>query len=91
MTENISDPDYERDTYGLLNERMFGHAVAEALLGVAYELRTANLLALDRTLMLMQQDDTLDEEGVDLATKASAQILERLGLPTEPAPKETTP
>ena len=78
MTNN--DPDYERQARSLLNQHMFEHATVEALLGISYEQRTANLLALNRKPGLMQQCGPLDQDGENFLSEVSTQVLERLDL-----------
>jgi hypothetical protein len=55
-------------------------AAAEATLALAYEQRTANLIAFERTQWDAWRRDELKPEGVELWTKAANQITERLDL-----------
>jgi hypothetical protein len=53
---------------------------ALATLALAYEQRTANLIAFERTQWDAWRRDELKPEGVELWTKAANQITERLDL-----------
>lgn len=52
----------------------------EATLSLAYEQRTANLLAFERDQWQAWKEGTLNEEGQRLWEKAAKQIPARLGL-----------
>lgn len=55
-------------------------AQTEATLALAYEQRTANLMAFERSQWDAWKDNSLNEEGKALWQKAADQILERLDL-----------
>jgi hypothetical protein len=73
-------PDYTTTAINHLRDFLPEHAIVDAVLGVAYEQRTANLLALNHLLEPMLQNGTLDADGTELLTNVSTQILERLDL-----------
>jgi hypothetical protein len=79
-------PDYHPHAREYLNDHMYEHATVTAVLGVAYEQRTANLLALNQLLVLdrmpglMLQNGVLGGSSTELLAKVSAQILDRLNL-----------
>lgn len=70
---------YEREAISFVNHNMPKHAAVHALLGVAYELRTTNMLALNHTLRLMVQEGRLGTQGEELLREVDTDILERLG------------
>lgn len=85
--------DHLRNTHTFLNEATDGMvwspeqqptvatlAVAEATLALAYEQRTANLIAFERAQWDAWRQDELNPEGVDLWRRAAEQVNERLGL-----------
>jgi len=54
--------------------------LTEAVQALAYEQRTANLLAFERSQWEAWRQDELKPEGVELWSNAANQIIERLGL-----------
>lgn len=79
MTDNDM-PEYAIDATNSLRYDMPECAIVHAVLGVAYEQRTANLLALDHMPGLKQQAGTLTGGGEELLLQTSEQVLERLGF-----------
>ena len=55
-------------------------AQAEATLALAYEQRTANLIAFEQGQWQAWRRDELTEDGVALWKRAAEQVTERLGL-----------
>ncbi|MFI2563050.1 hypothetical protein [Paenarthrobacter sp. NPDC018779] len=55
-------------------------AQAEATLALAYEQRTANLIAFEKGQWESWKNNELNKEGQELWTKAADQIAARLGL-----------
>lgn len=65
-----------------LTERQItaARAQTQATLALAYEQRTANLIAFERAQWDAWRQDELNPEGVELWRRAAEQVNERLGL-----------
>lgn len=55
-------------------------ALINVTLALAYEQRTANLIAYEQGQWAAMQDNSLDPTGVELWKEAAGQISQRLGL-----------
>ena len=78
--EGVHEWQFEEGSTDATNLAAAMDAQAEATLALAYEQRTANLIAYEGGLSQAFRDNTLNENGMRLWKLAADQIAERLDL-----------